>query len=53
MTDHMTEMLCSDCEALVLFEAPEGGDDGDLMCVLCGAAVTIGGLLVVEALRAA
>ena len=21
MTDHMTEMLCSDCEALVLFEA--------------------------------
>ncbi|MCW2586130.1 MAG: hypothetical protein JWN55_1646 [Frankiales bacterium] len=47
----MTEMLCGDCDAIVLFVTPEcddGQDCGDLMCVLCGAAVTFGGLLVAE-----
>lgn len=46
----MTEMLCKDCDAIVLFVAPDCDDApeecGDLMCVLCGAAVTVGGLLV-------
>ena len=42
----MTERLCSDCDGL-LVEAPEAGDESDLdlMCVLCGAALTLGGLL--------
>lgn len=43
----MTEMLCRDCDQIVLFEAPlcvddpgdESRDDGTLVCVLCGAAV--------------
>lgn len=45
----MTEMLCTDCEKVVLFEAPlceDGQDPGDLMCVVCGAAVTFAGLLI-------
>ena len=45
----MTEMLCKDCDAIVLFVVPEcedGHDDcGDLMCVMCGAALTFGGML--------
>ena len=45
----MTEMLCKDCDKIVVFVAPEC-DDGDadcldLMCVLCGAAITFGGYL--------
>jgi hypothetical protein len=51
----VTETLCSDCEgalALVhddddLLGAP--GADLDLMCVLCGAALSLGGLLLGEA----
>lgn len=45
----MTELLCSDCNATTLFVTPEcqdGHDDcPDLMCVLCGLAVTRAGLL--------
>jgi hypothetical protein len=44
-------MLCKDCDAIVLFETPEcddGQDCGDLMCVMCGAAISIGGLLLDE-----
>jgi len=46
----MTELLCKDCDAIVLFVTPEceDGDCGDLMCVLCGAAISIGGLLLDE-----
>ena len=49
MTD-VTERLCKDCDGL-LVEAPaldvaEG--DLDLMCVLCGAALTLGGMLLGE-----
>jgi hypothetical protein len=46
----VTEMLCRDCDAIVLFVTPDCDeqDCGDLMCVLCGAAVTVGGLLVAE-----
>jgi hypothetical protein len=48
----MTEMLCKDCDAIVLFVAPEceeGPDDSsDLMCVLCGAAISFGGMLLVH-----
>lgn len=45
----MTEMLCKECDAIVLFVAPEcedGHEDcADLMCVLCGTAITFGGML--------
>ena len=47
----VTELLCKDCDAIVLFVTPEcedGQDAGDLMCVLCGAAITLGGLLLDE-----
>jgi len=42
----VTERVCSDCEGL-LVHAPDLGDDSDidLMCVLCGAALSLGGLL--------
>ena len=53
----MTERLCSDCDGLVAL-APN--DDGvgwdaldselDLMCVVCGAALSLGGLLLGEIL---
>ena len=49
----MTEMLCSDCEKVVLFEAPEHDAPEDLMCVVCGAAVTVSGLLVADVALAA
>ena len=41
----VTERLCKDCDGL-LVEAP-ASDEGDLelMCVLCGAALTLGGML--------
>ena len=49
----MTEMLCKDCDKIVLFVTPECDDApedcGDLMCVLCGAAVTLGALLISDA----
>jgi hypothetical protein len=43
------EMLCSDCNALVAFVAPdpEGEPTDDLMCVLCGAAISFGGWVAV------
>jgi hypothetical protein len=47
----MTEMLCKDCDEVVLFVAPDcedGQDDGDLMCVICGAAISLGGSLLSE-----
>jgi hypothetical protein len=40
------EMLCSDCEKVVPFVQPltdEAPDD--LMCVLCGTAITFAGFL--------
>ena len=42
------EMLCKDCDAIALFVAPpieEGCQDGDLMCVVCGTAISFGGML--------
>jgi hypothetical protein len=47
----VTEMLCEDCDEVVLFVAPDcedGQDDGDLMCVICGAAISLGGVLLSE-----
>jgi hypothetical protein len=47
----VTEMLCKDCDEVVLFVAPDcedGQDDGDLMCVICGAAISFGGMLLRE-----
>jgi hypothetical protein len=44
----VTERLCKDCDGL-LVEAPASDDsDLDLMCVLCGAALTLGGMLLGE-----
>lgn len=48
------EMLCRDCDKVLPHVAPlcdDGQDDGDLMCVVCGAAVTVSGLLVGELRR--
>jgi hypothetical protein len=46
----VTERLCSDCHGL-LAQAPDAADewDLDLMCVICGAALSLGGLLLGEA----
>ncbi|HUR51024.1 MAG TPA: hypothetical protein VMZ11_02760 [Mycobacteriales bacterium] len=45
----MTERLCKDCDGLIS-QAPDVEDawDLDLMCVLCGAALCLGGLLLGE-----
>jgi hypothetical protein len=44
----VTERLCKDCDGL-LVEAPDTDEgDLDLMCVLCGAALTLGGMLLGE-----
>ena len=45
------EMLCKDCDRIVEFVQPaceDGFDEFDLMCVLCGAALTFGGMLAPE-----
>lgn len=43
------EMLCRDCDAMVVFVQPVTEDPvDDLMCVICGTAVTFAGALVVE-----
>jgi hypothetical protein len=42
----VTERLCKDCDGVVT--AVPDVDDGwdlDLMCVICGAALSLGGLL--------
>jgi hypothetical protein len=46
----VTERLCKDCDGL-LDHVPDAEDDWDLdlMCVLCGAALSLGGLLMGEA----
>lgn len=47
----VTEMLCKDCDAMALFVVPEcedGQDEGDRMCVVCGAAISLGGMLLAE-----
>ncbi len=45
------ELLCKDCDRLLPFTAPvceDGQDDGELMCVVCGTAVSVAcGLLLV------
>ena len=40
-------MLCSDCEKVVAFVQPLTDDatDSDLMCVLCGTAISFAGYL--------
>ena len=41
------EMLCSDCEKVVAFVPPLTDDQADdLMCVLCGTAISFAGYLV-------
>ena len=48
----MTEMLCKDCDAIVAFVTPDCDDSpedcGELMCVICGTAISVGGMLIVE-----
>ncbi len=41
--DELLELLCKECDRLLPFASPrceDGQDDGDLMCVVCGTAVT-------------
>jgi len=49
----VTETLCTDCQGalavVVVDDAETPGADLDLMCVLCGAALSLGGLLLGEA----
>ena len=50
MTEKLgSERVCNDCDGL-LVHAPDLGDESelDLMCVLCGAALSLGGLLLGE-----
>ncbi len=45
----MNERICSDCDGLLVNVPDLGGEsDLDLMCVLCGAALSLGGLLLGE-----
>ena len=51
--DEPIEMLCKDCDAVAMFVQPVTEDPvEDLMCVLCGAAITFAGVLLREALAA-
>jgi len=45
--DDQIEMLCKDCDAVALFVQPVTDDPvDDLMCVVCGTAITFAGVLV-------
>ena len=44
--DEPLEMLCRDCDKVVAFVQPVTDDlSDDLMCVLCGTAITFAGFL--------
>ncbi|MCU1600391.1 MAG: hypothetical protein JWO22_1100 [Frankiales bacterium] len=44
--DEPVEMLCKDCDAIALFVQPATEDPvEDLMCVVCGTAITFAGVL--------
>jgi hypothetical protein len=47
--DEPIEMLCKDCDAVAMFVQPVTEDPvDDLMCVICGTAITFAGVLVPE-----
>lgn len=47
--DEPVEMLCKDCDAVAMFVQPVTDDPvEDLMCVVCGTAITFAGVLLVE-----
>ena len=47
--DEPIEMLCKDCDAVAMFVQPVTDDPvEDLMCVLCGAAITFAGVLLID-----
>ena len=51
--DEPIEMLCKDCGAVAMFVPPVTEDPvEDLMCVLCGTAITFAGVLLREQLAA-
>jgi hypothetical protein len=51
--DEPIEMLCKDCGAVAMFVPPVTEDPvEDLMCVLCGTAITFAGVLLLERLAA-
>jgi len=51
--DEQIEMLCRDCDAVAMFVQPVTEDPtDDLMCVLCGTAITFAGVLIPERLAA-
>jgi hypothetical protein len=44
--DEPIELLCRDCGVVALFVQPDTEDPvEDLMCVICGAAITFAGVL--------
>ncbi len=44
--DEPVELLCKDCDAVALFVQPVTEDPvDDLMCVICGTAITFAGML--------
>jgi len=44
--DETVEMLCRDCDAVALLVQPVTEDPvDDLMCVICGTAITFAGVL--------
>ena len=43
------ELLCKDCDAVAMFVHPVTEDPtDDLMCVICGTAITFAGVLLQE-----
>jgi hypothetical protein len=47
--DDPIEMLCKDCDAVAMFVQPVTEDPADdLMCVVCGTAITFAGVLLHE-----
>lgn len=49
--DETVELLCKECDRLLPFAAPrcdDGQDDGDLMCIVCGTAVTFASGLLID-----
>ncbi|MFN2538695.1 MAG: hypothetical protein ABR549_11205 [Mycobacteriales bacterium] len=43
------EMLCKDCDAVAMFVQPDTDDPvDDLMCIICGTAITFAGVLLPE-----
>ena len=52
--DEPIEMLCKDCDAVAMFVQPDTDDAvDDLMCVICGTAITFAGVVLLRERHAA